>query len=73
MQTNYVKIGIYDASRLREIIEAEPKLAWRIAVEVVRAHAFADGVTGLNDGWYRTANRVGYARGIFRCTPIESD
>lgn len=49
------------------------KKCWIEAVHYVRGMAHADGVTGLNDGWYQTANRVGYACGIFRATPVLAD
>ena len=61
------EVVIYDASRERMFVRDEDyKAAWKRAVECVRAMCHADGVTGPRDGWYRTANRVGYQRGIFR-------
>jgi hypothetical protein len=70
VSTHY-RINIYDTSHLRGWIEhTDPRVAWRAAVEIVRAMSHADGVTGPRDGWYRTANRVGYSRGIFRATPM---
>lgn len=71
MNPGVIQIGIYDASRLLEVVEAEPKDAWRMAVTIVKQ--YADGATGLNDGWFRTANRVGFARGIFHCTTMRAE
>jgi hypothetical protein len=67
VSTHY-RINIYDTSHLRGWIEhTDPRVAWRAAVEIVRAMSHADGVTGPRDG---SANRVGYSRGIFRATPM---
>lgn len=63
------EIAIYRSTSLIGIVRGEDcKAAWKAAVRLVRAMCHADGVTGPLDGWYRTANRVGYNAGIFCAT-----
>lgn len=72
-----MRIAIFASSQMIAQIESDDypslKRAWKSARFIVRTYAHNDGVTGLNDGWYRTANRVGYACGIYRATPVVAD
>lgn len=67
-----IEISIYDSSHRIAFIVDEPKRAWAMARSYVRAMAHADGVHGAGV-WFTTANRNGYAMGIFRALPTISD
>jgi hypothetical protein len=71
--TDAIVIAIYQSSCLIARTPAlPPTQAWRMAVSYVRDMAHADGVGG-GAGWYQTANRAVYERGIFRATPVLAD
>lgn len=71
MQTK-IQIAVFHLSTRIAIIEAEPAIAWRSAVAYVRSMAHGDGIKN-GPGWYQTANRAGYQRGAYRCTPVRAD
>jgi len=70
-------IGIYVSSRLLEVIESDPRTAWKIARERVRECAFETNYTGsfgnTTGKWETTANRAVYSCGGFRALPMIAD
>ena len=71
-------VYVYDLSRLVEIIEAGPRVAWKCGTTAVRAYAreqFKKHDQGYNRKgvWYRTANRVGFSMGQYHCTTKLAD
>lgn len=66
-------IAVLDLSR---IVATTPDLpareAWKIACRWVRAFASENGYH-YDGEWYRTRNRIGYACGKYRATPMLAD
>lgn len=66
-------VNIYRVSTLVGWVEAEPKQAWRAAVEAVKAGAFSEGFTGPTQ-YEQPRGRVSFSAGPFRAvTAIRRD
>jgi hypothetical protein len=64
-------VAVFNASHMIMMTsDVDPRSAWSSAVSAVRMLCHGAGVTGLNDGWYQTRNRVGYAMGQYRATEL---